>query len=262
VKLVPLGINGFVPTFGRHTTSFLLLTGDSAILLDAGTGLARLFESDIAEMLSRYAELNIILSHYHLDHIIGLSYLPGIRHDMPVSIYAPARPLVESNPDDSLRTMLRPPFFSMPLDKFPMPIRVISITNSQFQIGKMSVSVRAQTHPGGSIGIRLADVVFMTDTIVDDAAIPFMRGAKLLLHEVWLGEDDIKENEKDLLAHSDSAGVVKIALAAEIRQMMPIHIHPKRTPRESEALAERMNRAGLEVKLPAEGRVYEIPSAF
>lgn len=259
MRLIPLGINGFIPTFGRHTTSFLVLTTDTAILLDAGTGVARLFESHLADLLAPYGELSIILSHYHLDHIIGLSYLAGIRRDMPVSIYAPAPPLVESNPDDALRALLRPPFFSLPLEQFPMRVRIVPITNPQLQIGRLSISVRAQTHPGGSIGIRLGDLVFMTDTIVDVNAVPFMRGAEFLLHEVWLGDDDIKGNEDDLLAHSFADGVIDIALDAEVRRLMPIHLHPKRSSRGIETLCKGMDHEGLHVILPAEGKIYEVP---
>ena len=108
------------------------------------------------------------------------------------------------------------------------------------------------------IVFRLGDLVFMTDTIVDVNAAPFMRGAELLLHEVWLGDDDIEGNEDDVLAHSDAAGVVKVALAAETHRMMPIHLHPKRSGKEIEELAEGMKRGGLQVTLPVEGRVYEV----
>jgi ribonuclease BN (tRNA processing enzyme) len=258
MRLIPLGINGFVPTFGRHTTSFLVLTSDTAILLDAGTGLARLFENHFVDLLSPYGELHIILSHYHLDHIVGLSYLAGIRRKLPISIFAPVPPFVESNPDAAVRLLLQPPFFSLTLEQFPMRVRFVPIANSEFQVGSLPVSVRAQTHPGGSIGIRLGDLVFMTDTIVDINAVNFMRGAKLLLHEVWLGLDDVKGNENDLFAHSDAAGVVKLALAAEIHQMIPIHLHPKRTGKEIEHLAEGMTRGGLQVTVPVEGHVYEV----
>jgi ribonuclease BN (tRNA processing enzyme) len=258
MKVVPLGINGFVPTFGRHTTSFLLLTDKTAILLDAGTGVARLFESHLVNLLSPYAELNIILSHYHLDHIIGLSYLPGILCRRSVTIYAPAPPLIESNPADSIQKLLRPPFFSLSLEQFPMGVRVVPITKLQFQVAELSVSVRVQTHPGGSIGIRLGEVVFMTDTIVDENAIPFTRAAELLLHEVWLEDDDIRGNESDLAGHSYAGGVVNMALNAGVRRLMPIHLHPTKTAHEIERLAKTMSRDALQVTLPAEGRVYEL----
>jgi ribonuclease BN (tRNA processing enzyme) len=202
MRLVPLGINGFVPTFGRHTTSFLALIADTAILLDAGTGVARLYESHLQKLLAPYRELHIIISHYHLDHIVGLSYLPGIFRDLPVTIHAPASPFVESDPEDSLRTLFRPPFLSLPLEHFPMGVTIVPIKESPFEIGRLSIAVRGQRHPGGSIGIRLGDFVFMTDTIVDENAIPFMHGAQLVLHEVWLSDDEIKGNEKDLLGHS------------------------------------------------------------
>ena len=70
---------------------------------------------------------------------------------------------------------------------------------------------------------------------------------------MWLGDDDIKGNENDLLGHSFAGGVVSIALNARVRRLMPIHLHPKKTA---------MKREGLQVTLPAEGTVYEIPGAL
>lgn len=48
--LIPLGTNGYIPTLGRHTMSFLVLTAGEAILLDAGTGVSRLLDSKIQDI--------------------------------------------------------------------------------------------------------------------------------------------------------------------------------------------------------------------
>ena len=43
--LIPLGTNGYMPTWNRHTMSFLLIDEyDDIILIDAGTGVSRFFE--------------------------------------------------------------------------------------------------------------------------------------------------------------------------------------------------------------------------
>jgi ribonuclease BN (tRNA processing enzyme) len=259
MKIVPLGINGFVPTFGRHTTSFLVLTDDEAILLDAGTGVARLFEKQVAQLLTPYPRLHVILSHYHLDHVVGLAYLAGAPSAKPVFIHAPAPPLVDGDPLDSLHSLLSPPFFSLPLDQFPMGVRVVPITGEQFAIGRSVVSVRRQIHPGGSIGVRLGDLVFMTDTAVDGSAVSFMRRAKLLLHEVWLRDEDVPEHKRELDGHSFLSGVTGLATEAEVSDLMPIHMHPERSDDEIARFATGLERQGLRILLPIEGRVYEIP---
>src|ERR1044072_2904577 len=53
LRLVPLGTNWYIPSHGRQTMCFLLLDGDgAALLLDAGTGLARLLAPEIAALLA------------------------------------------------------------------------------------------------------------------------------------------------------------------------------------------------------------------
>lgn len=258
MKIIPLGINGFFPSFGRHTTSFLVLTADDAIVLDAGTGMARLFERRISELLAPYKQLHVILSHYHLDHVVGLAYLAGASAERSLVIHAPAPPLVESDPFNALHSLLKPPFFSLPLAQFPMEVRVEPVTGSQFVAGQSLVSVRPQIHPGGSVGVRLDDLVFMTDTAVDDRALTFMSGAKLLLHEVWLRDQDVAGHSNELSGHSFESGVVKLANKADVRQMMPIHVHPQRSDEDLRELVVGMERQGVQIARPVEGQVLEI----
>ena len=78
MQLIPLGTNGFIPTFGRHTMSFLVLTENQALLLDAGSGVSRLLQPELKALIEPYETLNIVFSHYHLDHTIGVSYLPAV----------------------------------------------------------------------------------------------------------------------------------------------------------------------------------------
>ena len=44
MKLAALGTAGYLPAAGRQTMSFLLATGTETLLLDAGSGVARLLE--------------------------------------------------------------------------------------------------------------------------------------------------------------------------------------------------------------------------
>jgi ribonuclease BN (tRNA processing enzyme) len=260
ILLVPLGTNGFIPSFGRQTMSFLLLTENEALLLDAGTGVARLLEQPIVDLLRPYDCLNIILSHYHLDHVVGLSYLPGTWTRGCVRIYAPGPPFVEAVPEQALNGLLRPPLFSVTLQDFPTKVEIVPVACGGLQIGTLPIQLRAQKHPGGSMGIRIADVVaYITDTIVEQTTQTFVAGVRFLLHEVWLTDAEAESDEVERSRHSYASAVARIALEAGVGHLMPVHHHPKRTDRDIFNLAQHMKEiAGIEVVVPEEGKIYQL----
>jgi ribonuclease BN (tRNA processing enzyme) len=255
VRLIPLGTNGFIPSQGRQTMSFLLLHPDSAILLDAGTGVSRLLEQPISEVLRPYGSLNVILSHYHLDHVVGLSYLPAVWRGKPVTIYAPGPGLVHAAAEKALNDLIRPPFFPLTFRDFPLPVTVAPITSDHFQVGSVAVRMRPQKHSGGSAGIRIGDIAYATDTVVDEDTVEFVRGARLLLHEVWL--EDAAESRS--VGHSDPYGVADIATRAGVGGLMIVHHPPFRSQAEISAIAAAIQvTTPVTIIVPEEGVVYEV----
>src|SRR3989344_8948195 len=71
MTIIPLGTNGFFPSFGRQTMCFAILLGKTLIILDAGSGLFRLAEPIGKKLLTGVDTIHIYLSHYHLDHTFG-----------------------------------------------------------------------------------------------------------------------------------------------------------------------------------------------
>ena len=108
LRLLPLGTNGYFPAHGRQTMSYLLTMPGAALLLDAGTGLGRLIEPEVRNHVESLERLDILLTHYHLDHVVGLSYLPGVLGTLPVRIHAPVPPLVALG-SEALDRLLSPP---------------------------------------------------------------------------------------------------------------------------------------------------------
>ncbi|MDQ5823136.1 MAG: MBL fold metallo-hydrolase [Chloroflexota bacterium] len=239
--------------------SYLVLMRDVALLLDAGTGVARLLEAPIASLLQNYSRLNIILSHYHLDHTIGLSYLPGVWGDRPVTLFAPEPPFTEASPSEALDRLLHPPLFTA-LRELPGPIEVVPFSRDSLQIGTLSISLRAQKHPGGSVGIRIEDrLAYVTDTLVDQATVDFVRGTNLVFHEVWLTDAEAEMDEVERLRHSFCTGVVQIANEAGLDLLMPVHHHPRRPDSELREMAEKMQASTTtKIVIPQEGSIYEL----
>lgn len=71
MRVVFLGTNGWYSTATGNTNCTLIDTGERYIVLDAGDGIRRLIEH--APDCSK--PLDIFVSHFHLDHIIGLHQL-------------------------------------------------------------------------------------------------------------------------------------------------------------------------------------------
>ncbi|MEW6425947.1 MAG: MBL fold metallo-hydrolase [Bacillota bacterium] len=260
MKLIPLGTNGFFSFNNRYTASYLLLINDfTALILDAGTGFARLLDPAVQQLLVG-KELFVILSHFHLDHMVGLSFLTGVLPDRDVTVYAPGPPLVQAAPTEALAGLLNPPLYSLKLDVLPLQIRSIT---KDFRINNIEIRVRAQKHPGGSIGIRIGNfVAYITDTIADRETIPFVKGVDVLLHEVWLTDREAMEaREADGVfareKHSWAGAVAEIASEAGVKALAPIHHPPWRSEKEIFNLISNLPGTFTPLVLK-EGQVYDL----
>lgn len=258
MRLIPLGTNGFFPSYGRQTACYLVRDGADGFLFDAGTGVSRLIEPGISAHLDGSERLSIFLSHYHLDHCAGLAYLTEVwPHE--VTIYAPAAPFTKATPEEALGTLLDAPF-AAPLSMHPAPVNIVPVTTETMAIAGRDFTFRAQRHWRGSMGIRMADdLTYVTDTVIDDATVALTRGVRTLFHEVWMLDSEVEGNEIGTANHSYVTGVAEIAKKAGVQRLVVTHHHPRRTDADLQAIAKQASElSGVEVILPEEGRAYEI----
>jgi len=255
LRLLPLGTNGYIPSRGRQTMSFLLLAEGAALLLDAGTGVARLAEPAVRAALAGVARLDLLLTHYHLDHVVGLSFLPGVgRHLEGLRIHAPAPPLTDFGPE-ALDRLIAPPFFPIGFERWPMPVEVLPYRAGELEIGPFRLRVRRQKHPGGSAGIRVGDALaYTTDTVIDPETAELARGVDLLLHEAWLSDQEAARDDAGRTGHSAAGAVADLARRAGVARLGLVHHHPLRDDAGIEAMRAAMEaRAGLPVLRVEEG---------
>jgi len=256
MRLIPLGTNGYFPSFGRQTMSILVLNGETALLLDAGTGVGRLIEPRIRELLKEVSRLDIILSHYHLDHLIGLSYLGGV-FPGPVRIFGPAPPLSDASPEEAL-AIFGPPWFPTRLLDSPS-LEVVAVSRKEWDLNRMPVRMRRQAHPGGAVGIRLGDrLAYCVDGAIDPGAMDFVTGVEVLFHEVWLTDEEAAREPPERSGHSAAGPVATLAASAGVERLFPVHHHPKRTEPELGGVVRGMRREGITIELPREGAVLHL----
>lgn len=236
MKLYVLGSNGWIP--GENETSCILVEDkNELIMLDAGTGVLNLRR--YMDVLERYDRLNIVLSHYHLDHIIGLTYLIPFVKDMEVHIYGPGRPYYDSDAGEILRGMFRSEFFSRPLEKIAKLVHIHDYSDS-FEIGDVSIDVHEQKHSAPSFRISVdesliyaTDTAFMADVwndISDDA---------IVLHECW--EIKNRANEK----HTSIMDILEHMPKKLHENVYLIHLNPMWSERDTSELNELIRDTGI-----------------
>ncbi len=215
MKLVFLGTTGYHPSDRRQTACIML--PELGILLDAGTAMYR------ARHYLQTKTLDIFLTHAHLDHVAGLTFIFDVMNNHPLD-----RMTLHGDPeklkavDEHLFTELlfpvKSPFTYAPLtDRFELP-----------DGGRLThFPVK---HPGGAIAFRLdwpdRSMAYVTDTTANPKAdyVEKIRGVDLLIHECYF--PDGWEEKAELTGHSCTTPVAQVAKAAGVGRMLLVHMTP------------------------------------
>lgn len=205
-----------MPTAQRATSSLFLREGSAALALDAGTGIATLCRKP--ELLAGVDRLAVVLSHFHLDHVAGLAYLPAVADRLEITVWGPGTLLGASDSLSILSALVGPPFLSVELSTFA---RVVEISAGENEVSSWVVDARVQPfHPGRSVGFRLGDdLAYCTDTAPDPDCAAFVRGVGTLVHEAWAATAPTAD-------HSSAASAAQTAAAGETGRLVLSHINP------------------------------------
>jgi len=219
-KAVILGSGGWIPTSTRATCSVLCRHGDHALVLDAGTGISRLVERP--SLLEGVRSLDIVLTHFHLDHVVGLAYLPALPLPHPPRVYGPGQRLPGYSTKEILERLIAPPLFAVELEAFVSEVG--EIDEGGLELGPFDVKARIQPHHNDpTLALRLDKVAtYCTDTSYDEDNVAFARGSRALMHEAWYTEDAPREES----THSSAREAAKIASHAAVERLVLIHIRP------------------------------------
>ncbi|HEV7225006.1 MAG TPA: MBL fold metallo-hydrolase [Pirellulales bacterium] len=216
MRLVLLGSTGYHPNEIRHTPCLAL--PELGLVLDAGTSMFRLRE----HLLTR--ELSIFLTHAHLDHVVGLTFLFDVLYQRPtkeVVVYAEAEKLAAIQ-EHLLSPLLFPA--KLPCEYRELPAAGVDLP----QGGRLTHF--PLVHPGGSLGFRLDwpghSLAYVTDTTADPAAeyVEFIRGVDLLVHECYFS--DAHQERAALTGHSCTTPVAQVARAAGAGRLVLMHLNP------------------------------------
>lgn len=261
LKVKVWGARGFSPylpneksSYGRQTSCVSVETPFGLFILDAGSGIIPLGLSLVKNPSMRGPEkkLWILLSHFHLDHIIGLGAFP-CAHDPEFKIS-----IGSANDADKDVTALLQDVFSGPLTSFyPPPQAQMSGYKLEEGSCELTPGVVLRTlymmHPTTTLGFRLESagktVVYCSDNewsavaagfpSLDKKLVAFCSGADLLIHDARYTDEDYERHKNQ--GHSGLSGAVELAGGrAGVKELVLFHLDPGYS---DETLAEMDRRA-------------------
>jgi ribonuclease BN (tRNA processing enzyme) len=218
-----LGSGGWFPTDARETTSVFVRDGEHGLLLDAGTGARRLLTD--SGLIAGVTSLDVVLTHFHLDHVCGLLYLPALRTLCGLEghprVWAPGRWLYDTPSAELLGAVLRPPL--SPFEDPPVEA-VHELGPGPQRVGPFEIRALAQPrHWSPTAGLRVNDkLALITDTAREAEHADFARGVTHMLHEAWSTSTAPVFSDHDATARDAATTTAE----AGARNLTLIHLNP------------------------------------
>jgi phosphoribosyl 1,2-cyclic phosphodiesterase len=239
-KFVFWGVRGTCPVsgknrnkYGGHTPCSSFETSDGSILIiDAGTGIKVLGDGLMSDIGKLPTILHIFLTHFHLDHIMGLPffgplYLPDVR----LVFYADILP---EETEKHLASFMGGNFFPVSLQQTQSEKIFQRMPKGGLEIGGCRISCCPLNHPQGSVAYKIQDenntIVSATDTEhplhgIDKNLADFAASSDILVYDATFTPAEYQSGRKGW-GHSTWLDGTKLAKQAGVKKLFLSHLNP------------------------------------
>lgn len=208
MNVIFLGTNGWYDTETGNTVCTLIETDDYFIILDAGNGIYK-----VDQYIRSKKPIYLFLSHFHLDHIIGLHILNKFNFCQGMHIYG------QAGIKNILNTIIDEPY-TIPFTKLPFKVEVYELSERLYNIPFL-VEYKYLFHSSKCLGYRFEldekILTYIPDTGICKNAIELAENADLVIAECSfkLGQRNVEWqhlNPEDAVKIAKDAGAKKLAL--------------------------------------------------
>ncbi len=232
------GVRGSIPVpgagtliYGGNTACVEIRVNGRLFIVDAGSGLAALGNALID---GPERSIDILLSHLHQDHIVGLPFFAPL-YDPTRHIKIYAGNLDGRTPETALRTMFSPPLFPIELDYKAEHLDFVGFHAGEtlrFADG-LSVRTAPLRHPGGATGYRFDSggqaVAYVCDfehagPTPEKEMIEFVRGCDLVIYDTTFTVEDYMACQG--WGHSTVEAGLALCAAAGAKRLAAFHHNP------------------------------------
>ena len=280
MKVLFGGVRGSAPQtgpeyalFGGHTTS-LLVTGQQGeqVVLDLGSGV-QVLNPELKDAAP--SELLILLTHLHLDHILGLPWLQAF-YESKCHIRIMAGGYHKEKLAHALSKVASPPLWPIALADMGARISLEdhSAASKTFTWGGLQISGAPIAHPGGCFAWRIDEpksgtsLVFATDIEWTDEScrsdpglVPLCQSphpADLLIMDGHFFDDELPEHRG--LGHSSVGQCIEEAQSAGAKRLLVTHHNPKHRDKDLSAIEQKLSQEVPGASLARQGQVFDLDS--
>ena len=245
MNLKVYGCRGSIPmsrslrtTYGGNTSSMVLESKGDHLILDAGSGIL-LMEYEHREIYEDYPMTvpfspNILLSHVHLDHIVGLAaFTPVFVEKTGTKIYTASR---DSRPlKEQIFGAFAPPYWPVTMADMAKVECFEIFDNKPFNIGVFTVTPFRATHPNATQSFHITDggktIVYLLDNehklmnnYEYDRQISYCKNADLVIFDGAYAISDYEA--KRGFGHSTVTDGIELAKNSGCKRMLMSHFAP------------------------------------
>ena len=233
------GVRGSNPTadkdkmqFGGDTSCVEIRTSNNELLIfDMGSGIRNLGKEILGDPNSPKT-INIFLSHFHFDHIMGfLVFPPLFDKSYTVNIYGYNKSTSTKSFSDKI---LDPTFWPVGLDVLQAKINFIDLDGEPLQISSnTSVSYALHPHPGYATSYKVNNdgfnIVYTTDcehpkNHFNKNVESIAKGADILIHDSHFSREDLVNHKG--WGHSSWETTVNLAKKMNVDKAILYHYNP------------------------------------
>ena len=234
------GVRGSFPVpgpatlkYGGNTPCVELNVGGRMILLDAGTGLFGMAQRELPR------DIDLLLSHTHIDHVIGLPFLaPSLPKDTVLRVWA-GHLLPEMAVREAIERLMSPPLFPLRIEDVQAQVgwhdfrAGETLRHEAFHAAGITVRTLPLSHPDRATAYRVEHagkaLCYVTDVehvpgTPDAALIAFLQGADAMIYDSTY--DDRAFAAYAGWGHSTWQEGVRLCEAAGVKRFFAFHHDP------------------------------------
>lgn len=266
------GCRGSIPVsspdhirFGGSTACVEINVNGNIIIVDAGSGIREL-GTDLLKRGTRVA--NLLLSHGHYDHIMGLPFFyPAYKDDMHLHMWSGH---TNGNPctHDIISEFMREPYLPVSLDIMHASMNFYDVQEgAEVDLGNGNTAVSCATnHPGGCFAWRVTDgkrvFVYWSDhehgdEETDARLTRFAEGADVLIYDAMYTDEEYLSQKKGF-GHSTWRKGCEFAQKAGVEQLLLFHHAPERTDSQLEAIEAKAHKVFSGASAARDGQIIKL----
>ena len=250
------GVRGTFPVAGQSTEKFggntacasLSVSGEERVIIDAGTGIRDLGRKLEEEAGGGRLHLHLLLTHFHLDHVMGLPFFGPLNSDRAMLTF-----YCDEEPEEAERllgTLMSGRLFPVGLSEMRSTRHFHKLPPGGMELCGLKVRTHRLNHPQGCLAFRLEcrgkSAVFATDTEhplkgLDEPLADFCRGADHLVYDATFTPEEYEAGRRGW-GHSTWEAGTRLARAAEVGRLYLSHLNPDFSDRQVERIVRRARK--------------------